>query len=366
MTYDCVIVGAGPAGSAAALFLSRTGLSVALLDRASFPRRKACGEGIMPAGVSILRELGVYDEAASLGRAFKGIRYTTRDGRAALGRFPKGEGLAVPREELDHLLVRRAAVKRGVRVFENTEALGLERTDDGVKVRLPFGELRARRLIAADGASSPALRALGVPRRAAGPEEARYGLAARLSGVETGDFVEVVLLDGGELYLTPLPGKNRASAALLLERRALADGYQGRESAFWRLARAHPSLKPRLKHASLEAEVIALGPLAPASTLCEDGPWLAAGDAAGSADPLVGDGIGLALRGGRLAAEETIAALEGGGRPGDYTRRRSRMLRPRQRLARLAQAMNRRPALARFAVALLRKLPSLFSRLLAD
>lgn len=366
MTYDCAIIGAGPAGGAAALFLSRTGRSVALIDRAVFPRRKACGEGILPGGVAILRELGVYEEAASLGRALKGICYTTRDGRVARARFPKGEGLALPREELDHLLVRRAAVKRGVRVFENTEALGIERTAEGVTVRLAHGELKARRLIAADGAASPALRALGVPRLAAGPEAARYGLAARLRGVGVGEFVEVFLFDGGELYLTPLPGEGRASAALLLERRALADGFQGREAAFWKLARAHPALKARFKRAELEASVIGLGPLASASSLCEEGPWLAAGDAAGSVDPLVGDGIGLALRSGRLAAEETIAALDGAGKPGDYTRRRLLMLKPRLRMARLAQALSRRPALARVAVGLLRKVPALFARMLAD
>lgn len=365
MNYDCAIVGAGPAGSAAALFLSRTGRSVALIDRAAFPRRKACGEGILPAGVSILRELGVYEEAAALGRAFKGISYTTRDGRVARATFPKGEGLAVPREELDHLLVRRAAAKRGVRVFENTEALGIERTDEGVAIRLPRGELRARRLIAADGASSAALKALGVP-RSDSPEAPRYGLAARLKGIAVGDFAEVFLFDGGELYLTPLPGGERASAALLLERRALADGFQGREAAFWKIARAHPTLRERLKRAELEAEVIALGPLSRGVAVCEDGPWLAAGDAAGCVDPLVGDGIGLALRSGRLAAEETIAALNGAGRPGDYTKRRRRMLRPKQRLAALADAMSRRPALARVVIALLRKLPSLFSTLLAD
>lgn len=365
MNYDCAIVGAGPAGSAAALFLSRTGRSVALLDRAAFPRRKACGEGILPAGVSILKELGVYEEAAAAGRAFKGIAYTTRDGRVARAKFPKGEGLAIPRERLDHMLVRRAAAKRGVRVFEKTEALGIERTGEGVRIRLAQGELRARRLIAADGASSPALRALGVPRRPAG-QRPRYGLAARLSGVPVGDFVEVFLFDGGELYLTPLPGEERASAALLLEHRALAEGFQGREAAFWRLARAHPALKMRLKRAALDAEVIGLGPLAPSAAVCEDGPWLAAGDAAGSVDPLVGDGISLALRGGRLAAEETIAALNGASRPGDYTRRRGAMMRPKRRLALLALALSRRPALARLAVGLLRRMPSLFSALLAD
>lgn len=363
MIYDCAVVGAGPAGSAAALYLSRAGRSVALIDRAAFPRRKACGEGIMPAGVEILRELGVLEEAAALGRAFGGVSWTTRDGREARARFPEGKGLAVPRERLDDLLLRRAAGERGVRLFEGAAALGVERADDGVRVRLPNGSLRARRLIAADGAASAALKSLGVPRRE--PALPRYGLAARLRGVGSGDFVEVFLIDGGEVYLTPLPGESRVSAALLLERRTLARDFRGRDAAFWRLARAHPALRLRLRDAALDAPVAGIGPLATAPARCEDGPWLAAGDAAGAVDPLVGDGIGLALRSGRLAAEETLAALDGAGRPGDYTRRRRRIIRPKERLARLALAMSRRPVLARWLVSALRAFPAAFSALLA-
>ena len=365
MIYDCAVIGAGPAGSAAALYLSRAGRSVALLDRATFPRRKACGEGILPAGVAVLRELGLYDEAAAFGRSFGGVNYTTHAGREARGRVPKATGLAVPREEFDHLLLKHAGAAPGVRVFENTEALGVERTAEGVLIRLAGAELRARRLIAADGMASPTLKALGVPRSA--PARKRYGLSARLTGIEgLGDFVEVFLLGGGELYLTPQSGIGRATVALLLERPTLTDTAQGREAAFWRLARSHPALAPRLERAGLETPVIGLGPLAPAAASFEDGPWLAAGDAASAVDPLVGDGIGLALRGGRLAAEATDAALSGMGRPGAYTRSLRRMLLPKQRLARFALTMSRRPALARVAIAALRAFPSLFSALLAD
>jgi flavin-dependent dehydrogenase len=364
MTYDCAVVGAGPAGSAAALYLSRAGRTVALLDRAAFPRRKACGEGILPAGVAVLRELGVYEEAAALGRPFCGVSYTTRDGREARSCFPEGRGLAVPREQLDHLLLRRAAAAPGVRLLEGRALAGVERAGAGVRVRLADGEIRARRLIAADGMASPALKALGVPRR--GPESKRYGLAARLRGVGSGDFVEVFLIGGGEVYLTPLPGEGRVSVALLLEHRRLADGFEGRESAFWRLARAHRALRTRLERAELDAPVLGLGPLAEAPARCEEGPWLAAGDAAGAVDPLVGDGIGLALRSGRLAAQETDAALAGAASPGAYTRGRRRMLRPKERLARFALAMSRRPALARAAISVLRTFPSAFRALLAD
>ena len=365
MIHDCAIVGAGPAGSAAALYLSRAGRTAALIDRASFPRRKACGEGILPAGVAILRDLGVHGEAAALGRAFIGVSYTTRDGRRASGRFPEGPGLAVPREDLDHLLLRRAAAARGVTVLEGNGAVAVEPEREVLRVRLENGDVAARRLIVADGLSSPTLRSLGVGRRA--PRRRRYGLAARLAGVEgLGSFVEIFMLDGGELYLTPLPGTGRASAALLLEGSALAGAARGREAAFWRLARSHPALAPRLGRAIIADPIIGLGPLASEAERCEDGPWIAAGDAAGAVDPLVGDGVGLALRGGRLAAEETDAALAGAGIPGRYTRDRLRLLRPKRRLASLALAMSRRPLLARAAVSALGAWPSAFSALLAD
>ena len=365
MIYDCAIIGAGPAGSAAALWLSRAGRSVALLDRSTFPRRKACGEGILPAGVTVLRELGAYDEAAYHGRLFRGVSYTSRGGQEARATFPTGTGLAVPREELDHLLLRRATLARGVRVLENSAMRSVERASGGVRVRLENESLFARRLIAADGHASPSLKSLGVPR--GGPPRERYGLAARLTGIEgVGDFVEVFLLGGGELYLTPLPGEGRASVALLLEHRTLADAARGREAAFWRLARSHPALRSRLRDAVLDAPVVGLGPLAGSPIRCEEGPWLAAGDAAGAVDPLVGDGIGLALRSGRLAAQETDLALAGTGVRGVYTRRRGLMLRPKERLARFALSMSRRPLLARVAIAALRRFPVLFSALLAD
>ena len=61
-SYDVIIIGAGPAGSASALFLHRKGLRVLVLDRARFPRDKVCGEFISPAADDILSDLGVLDE----------------------------------------------------------------------------------------------------------------------------------------------------------------------------------------------------------------------------------------------------------------------------------------------------------------
>lgn len=360
MSYDCAVVGAGPSGCAAALYLSRAGRSVALLDRAAFPRPKPCGEGILPEGVAVLRELGVYEAAAARGRALEGVAYVGRDGRSARGRFPRGGGLALPRESLDELLLRRAQAAPGVSVFERRAVLRVDAGQDGVAVRLSDATLRARRLIAADGLGSPTLGALGVGRRA--PGRPRLGLSARVCGAQgVGSFVEVFLIAGGELYLTPLPGEGRATLALLLEREAWPKG--GRDEAFWAFARSHPALEPRLRAARLESPVTGRGPLASRAERWEGPGWLAAGDAAGGVDPLVGDGVGLALRGGRLAAQATEAALSGG-RGASYSRRRRRLLRPKQGQAALALALSRRPALGSAAVALLGRFPALFDALL--
>jgi 2-polyprenyl-6-methoxyphenol hydroxylase-like FAD-dependent oxidoreductase len=106
-----IVVGAGVAGASLALALGRGGHTVTLFDAATFPRDKPCGEGIMPAGVSALRRLGVSDGAG--GAPFRGVRYHTGT-RVAVGRFPPSTehgdtGRAQRRLVLDRCLFERAA-----------------------------------------------------------------------------------------------------------------------------------------------------------------------------------------------------------------------------------------------------------------
>ena len=365
MIFDCAVVGAGPAGCAAALSLSKLGHSVALLDRAPSPRRKACGEGILPAGVAVLRELDLYDALAARGRKFHGVRHTTRGGVTATGLFSGGLGLAIAREDLDEILVHRAAAAPGVMVHEQGPVLGVEAAGDGVSLRHAGGAIRARRLIAADGLASDTLKHLNIARRPA--VHARYGLSARVIGLaDVGDIVEVFLIQGGEVYVTPLPGDGRANIALLLEPGTLADVAHGRDAAFWALARSHSALAARLTKARLDAPVIGLGPLAGTSEHREGALWFAAGDAAGAVDPLVGDGIGLGLRCARLAAQAVHDSLTGAYRPGRYTAGRDALIRPKARLAAAALTLSRHPALAAPAIFLLGRCPSLFTALLNE
>lgn len=357
---DFAVVGAGPAGCAAAVALARGGARVALLERAAFPRRKACGEGILPAGVEALKQLGVLAQARAAGREFQGVRWSARDGRGASGDFPFGHGLAVPRETLDLILLRRAAAQSGVELHERA-AVESAALGSRVRLRLAGGRtLEARTLVAADGRGSPLLRGLGKPQPP--PRRARFGLSARVEGIAgLGPRVEIFLVPGGEIYLTPLRGRDRAAVAVLLERAALPR-WSGGEAAFWAALRACPALSPRLDAARLEGLPLGAGPLAQTGGDCEGPGWLAVGDAGGCVDPLVGDGIGLALRGAAAAAEILLA----GGPPGAYTRRRADLLRRKRLTAAAALALSRRPALARPALAFLARAPRLFSALLAE
>ncbi|HEY3702895.1 MAG TPA: FAD-dependent monooxygenase, partial [Acidimicrobiales bacterium] len=112
--FDTAVVGSGPAGSVAALTLARAGASVALIDKAGFPRDKACGDLVGPRGVQLLTELGLErPDALRLGDM---VVVGPTGGRALLPAVPglayPGEAWAVPRTSLDARL-RRAALDAG-------------------------------------------------------------------------------------------------------------------------------------------------------------------------------------------------------------------------------------------------------------
>jgi len=279
---DLVVLGGGPAGLGAAIDAAQEGWSVVVLE----PRRgdidKACGEGVLPAGVAALRDLGVRDLA---GRAFTGVRYSDAHApqRAAAADFADGPGLGVRRVTLHARLTARAA-EVGVEMRQ-TRAEDVDVRADVVRV----GGLRARWAIAADGLHSPTRAALGLALR---PSRApRFGIRRHFAVRPWSDRVEILLAPGAEAYVTPV-GAELVGVAILFEGRGVYEELLAR----------FPTLRARLGGASAATAARGAGPFEQRvrARVFRDR-LLLVGDAAGYCDALTGEGIALGLQTARAA-----------------------------------------------------------------
>jgi geranylgeranyl reductase family protein len=164
LSADVAVIGAGPAGSAAALVLARSGLDVVLIERARFPRDKACGDGLMPDALAALRALGVADRVLAGARVLGALRIYSPNGTAV---SVSGEFAVVPRECLDACLCD-AAVEGGARFVAAVRAVAPIEDDGrvaGVVGETTRGEsvcVHARVAVLATGASAGPLIAFGV------------------------------------------------------------------------------------------------------------------------------------------------------------------------------------------------------------
>ncbi|MEO7474670.1 MAG: NAD(P)/FAD-dependent oxidoreductase, partial [Gemmatimonadales bacterium] len=320
---DVLVVGAGPGGSAVATLLARAGYRVAAVDRAAFPRDKACSEYMSPETVRLLEQLGVVTAleaagaAALYGTAVTAARGSRLHGRFALAapRASRPTGLSVSRRILDHALVG-AAREAGASVLERTavEELLYDRgAVAGAVVRDAGGHrhaLRARLTVGADGLRSVVARRLG-PRRHGRPR--RIAFVAHVDGVDgMGQSAEMHVGPRGYVGLNPIGG-GRTNVALVIPA-SLGAGARGRVEAFFvESLRAFPGLHARVTAGALARRVLATGPFAAwSSQVTADGAALV-GDAADFFDPFTGEGIYSALRGATLLAEAAETALAGGG-----------------------------------------------------
>jgi geranylgeranyl reductase family protein len=321
---DTIVIGAGPAGAAAAIRLATAGCRVTLVERRTLPRMKTCGDALTPRAVHELTTMGVVDDALAAFHRVTHVRLTGRDNHVEVGWpshpvFPPF-GLVARRDRLDELVAARA-VAAGAILLDGYEAIapivdrGFVR---GVVVRQPDGspiEMRARYLVVADGANSRFGRALGTSRERTWP----YATAIRnyfVSPLHDAPTVELTvdLTDRDDTPITgygwvfPLGdgtvnvGTGVVSTARdfkaintthLLERFAIDIAER------WQFDPGAPLGAPASGRVPLGGSV---GPTA--------GPtWLVIGDAAGSANPFVGAGIEYAYETGRIAGDVLVEAL---------------------------------------------------------
>lgn len=304
---DVTIVGGGPAGSALAVALGRQGVRVELYEKARHPRLKACGEGLLPHGVSALRDLVGLPYAPRV----RGLRFRAGD-ESVNADFPTGYGLVVRRDRFDSWLFDQAASTPNVDARPGTRYTGT----------------RAPILVGADGRQSMFHRRL--PATLARPR--RVGLSTHAIGVTSvTDRVEVFFHGDGELYVAPTGDGEVLLSALFDYRHFTPDGVT-------RLLGAIPALRARTRRIEFTTPVLASAPLGSyvPRIVDEAERLLLVGDAAGAPDPIVGDGLALTL----VSTQDAASAIVSGNLRGYQRRRLARGARAR-RLGRLMLALSR-------------------------
>jgi geranylgeranyl reductase family protein len=315
--FDAAVVGSGPAGAVTALVLARGGARVALVDKAGFPRDKACGDAVGPRGIAVLHELGlaVEPKGATLGDmvvvgpsgrrvrlpCFEGIDYP-------------GYGMAVPRQGFDDWLATEAIAAGAQPVTGRVAHIDVvpDVGDNAHVVELDGGRtLRADVVVGADGATSRVADAAGL----VDGRRVLWGFAVRVYLDEPVALPHIVLWEREPRRVFPgygwvFPGPDgRANAGLgigtLSDRRAGAGA-----------VRLLPEFLDHLRRTGLvERPGDGSGPgrlggwlkMGMVGTTPAAGRVLLVGDAAGLVNPLQGEGIAHAMTSGRLAAEAVLA-----------------------------------------------------------
>jgi flavin-dependent dehydrogenase len=292
-----IIIGASLAGCAAAIELGKCNVSTLLLDKATFPRRKPCGEGLSSRGSAELIRLGVSKrEIREIGRELRGYRIY-RDSSAI--ELPDSSGLiGVPREILDDLLLARALSYKYVRFCSGVTARGVHRESDGFRIETSIGDLTSRFVIIADGGNSKSARSLGLS--SAEVIRPRYGTSSawRVTSGTLEPFVSVSLVEGGEMYVTPLLD-GRCNISVLGTKELVQRASRSDETRkMLEAGSAMANIEFDQEGASLGA-----GPVNVGYRASEVHGALLVGDACETLDPCAGFGMTHALISGRIAAE---------------------------------------------------------------
>ncbi|MGW1192597.1 geranylgeranyl reductase family protein [Streptomyces sp. NPDC002559] len=320
-----IVVGAGPAGSAAAFHLARAGVDVLLLEKSHFPREKVCGDGLTPRAVHQLIRMGVDIKAPGWTRS-RGMRWVAGEHRVhidwpALGRYPDF-GLSRSRHDFDDILARHAVaagarLRPGMKVTHPlTDRAGRITGVTAVTGEKESLEFRAPVVIAADGASARLALAMGLQRdrsRQIATAARRYYHSPERSKEEYLELWADLRFPGSDRYLPgygwifpmgdgrvnvglgALPHRRHGKADL----RATLDEWLARTPEAW-------GLREENAEGPVRSAALPLGfnrhPLYTRGLLL-------VGDSGGMISPWNGEGIGQAMEAGEVAAETVALAL---------------------------------------------------------
>ena len=306
---DIIIIGGGPAGTSAALFLEKKGYHITLLDQARFPRDKICGEFISPAADSIFAELGILESIEALNpKRLSGVALSAYESsflKVPYPLSPDGKtmtSLSMERSILDNLMVdhvrkSRVELMEGFKVtdllFEDNNVCGV-RGHDEYKTRL---NIKAKLVIDAGGRNSISLRRLNLKKNSFG--RGKVALAAHWKGFKADShYCYMHVSHPGYTGIAPV-GSDKVNVVLVVDKTNLVK--QNVDEFFIKIVLGNRMRRKFLADGFPIEKVRVTDSLSYSVKKPKCGGLLLVGDATGFIDPFTGEGIYLSLRSSQLA-----------------------------------------------------------------
>lgn len=315
--FDAIVVGAGPGGCSAAIFLAREGLKVLLLDKDNFPRDKVCGDGVTGYGISVLEDMGVAERVDEINPwKVEGFVISSPHGIVMRQPLPELEGVrdygySIPRKVFDNILFQFVKELRNVTTLEGFQVKNLIYDGNRIKgVRNGKEEFYGRFIVAADGANSVIARKLNLNNSM--PKHRAFAVRAYFKNVKKLDtyfelHYEKTVLPGYS-WIFPI-SETEANVGLGVMNR-FSDGKNCR-NMFNLFLRENRFAQEKLSEAemipnSFKGYPLPLGAF-PGKRSYQN--VILIGDAGSFIDPISGEGISNALKTGRMAAKVIIKCL---------------------------------------------------------
>lgn len=317
-TYDIIICGAGPAGSTCALALAGSGLKIAVIDKAAFPRDKVCGDAIAAYIPKVLHSIHPkYQEAmmAFLEKTEVDICRVVAPNEKHIDILSAEPGYIIPRRLWDNFLYGLAAAEPGIDWFLQQEITDVQvtKTEGCAWIRTDKESFQCKLLIGCDGAHSVTSKKLtGLQ-----PDLQHYGGAVRAYYKNVGgipaktyelNFVQSLL--PGYFWVFPVK-ENMANVGIYIPSHIVARKKINLRRTMEDLIQQHPAIKDRFTGAERVGKIEGYGlPLGSRKTVISGDHFMLCGDAASLIDPATGEGIGQAMISGRYAGWQAIRCFE--------------------------------------------------------
>ena len=306
---DVAIIGGGPAGSAAAILLARTGRRVVLCEKETYPRFKI-GESLLPHSLDLFDKLGVRAELERHAFPKAGGEIATACGRRTQ-RFYFEDAMQlshrsayqVERAWFDKMLLGRAAAS-GVEVRQPCAVSDVAFDKTGVTLRTDSGEIRASYLLDCSGRNALVGSHFDLKRRY--DHLQKFSVYAHYEGVQRDEgrdatLTRLVRSKHSWFWLIPID-EQRTSIGVVMDTADFRAARTTPEAALEAAIAAAPVMRSRMAAAQRTTEVHAVGDYSYRNTRLHGPRWLLAGDAAGFIDPIFSTGVFLALHSAEQAA----------------------------------------------------------------